>query len=214
MSESDDSNSGFSTKVPQPAFGDDCPPTTEYYSDSFGFATGPGLAILLVMSCSRKTKEKYLRLGLCLACGGARPCSCTSKRRAPRKTAGLCMACGGPKPCKCGSRTWNRRREQKLCGYCGLSACMCLQERREEYKKSLEEKAGRSCPALCENCRERPASCWDHVHNSDKPEHPLRVPSERFRGWLCRRCNILARSEAELVRALAWVRTKGRGPGP
>lgn len=46
--------------------------------------------------------------------------------------------------------------------------------------KSLEEKAGRPRPELCEICNRKDTICFDHCH---KLGH--------FRGWICKRCNIV-----------------------
>ena len=71
----------------------------------------------------------------------------------------------------------------------------------------LEVLAGRSKPDACELCHTPGKIFWDHDHANGK-----------FRGWLCRSCNLIlghVRDSANQLRALAhYVEHGGIGPGP
>ena len=61
-----------------------------------------------------------------------------------------------------------------------------IAKNRDKIRESVRKKKGmpspiRSCPLVCECCgqQDKRALCLDHCHKTGK-----------FRGWLCRKCNI------------------------
>ena len=67
---------------------------------------------------------------------------------------------------------------------------------RDRSRKELEQQAGRACPAGCEVCHQEYGRLdFDHDHETGL-----------FRGWLCRRCNLMlghAKDSPSLLKALA-----------
>jgi hypothetical protein len=74
-----------------------------------------------------------------------------------------------------------------------------------KYRRSaIERKIGRPCPQACELCREtfRGKPHADHDHATGK-----------YRGWICRNCNVTlgtARENLELLRSMIeWIKNGG-----
>ena len=53
-------------------------------------------------------------------------------------------------------------------------------KRKIDYRRMLEEKAGRPKPKNCDACGGTKRICFDHCHKTGE-----------FRGWLCESCNVL-----------------------
>lgn len=72
---------------------------------------------------------------------------------------------------------------------------------RKTKTRRMGELAGRPRPDTCELCGSDGRICFDHCHKSEK-----------FRGWICHRCNSvlgLVRDDAKLLRDLADYLEKG-----
>ena len=84
--------------------------------------------------------------------------------RKQRQAAGICVLCGGPRPCRCSRGTKDRYLAAGLCTHCG-GPKPCPEVRNYQYKKR-ERLAGRPMPVMCELCKIRPARVWDHDHET------------------------------------------------
>ena len=107
----------------------------------------------------------------------------------------------GAKKVGCGK--WMKGK--KLC----KETCQKMSERKKGEKhpmwkhgKYVREKAPRPKPEECEVCGSMDVICYDHCHATNK-----------FRGWICRRCNItlgMVKDNVETLVALAEYLKKSR----
>lgn len=100
-----------------------------------------------------------------------------------------------------GIKEYNKALRAKSPKYKSPAAVESERERRKAVgystlkRRTAEKKAGRVKPDRCEVCNKSGVICFDHCHSTGK-----------FRGWLCKECNVvlgIVKEDPETLRKLA-----------